>query len=98
MCKISYNADNQNVKYKNLFISAYNIQGISNKLDDTEFVNMLKQYDIIVSTETWLPKDQTITIDGYCNTNFNIYRKKNKNDRRCSGGISVLINCTKEYL
>ena len=76
----------------NLMISALNVNGLSNKLECPLLLETVNNYDIIILTETWLPENKTIEIDGYSNNvNLNIYRKKQKRERKCSGGIAVIV-------
>lgn len=46
---------------KNLSVASWNINGISDKLKDTDFVNTVKKFDICILLETWCT--DMITID-----------------------------------
>ena len=73
-------------------IGFWNINGLGNKLEDENFISILKKYEIICLTETWGLEsniDNLIIPDGY--QAFHHYRKnKHKKAKRNSGGIMVL--------
>ena len=71
-----------------LSIGSWNICGAKNKLNDPDFLELLKEHDIIILGETFADGD-TVHVDGYkCK---NLFRNaKHKKARRNSGGISVL--------
>ena len=59
-----------------------------NKLDDSDFINEISKYDILIFTECWISKFSNVNINGYeC---FVCPRQKcNKKAKRSSGGITV---------
>lgn len=69
-----------------LKIGSWNIQGLRDKADDSDFINILNDYDIFILSETWM--DKSANIDGYIQ--FSKYRKKSKNNR-IYGGITILV-------
>ena len=76
---------------KFLHLGVWNIEGLTNKLDNPDFISKIKDFDLISLVETWLPYgNQKINIDGYYS--FSKHRKqKAQNARRNSGGITILV-------
>jgi len=59
------------------------------KKESSDFVNILKNYDICFLYESWCDSNSNIQFNGYISHNF--YRKfKHKNAKRSSGGIVLL--------
>ena len=49
-----------------LRFASWNTEGLSGKLDDSEFVSNLNKFDIISLVETWLPHTSSnIHVDGF---------------------------------
>ncbi|CAB3996549.1 Hypothetical predicted protein, partial [Paramuricea clavata] len=76
-------------------VSAWNINGISNKVigDKTkneDFVNYIKSYDFVFLTETW--SSVSVNISGFKAISSNIAPPKSKHKSRPSGGITLLFN------
>ena len=46
-----------------LRLLSWNINGISRKKLDTEFINCINQYDIIFLSETWISKHTCLNLD-----------------------------------
>ena len=69
-----------------LRFASWNIEGLSGKLDDNDFVSNLSKCDIVSLVETWLPNTSSnIHVDGFYS--FSKCRKTvTKNSRRSSGG------------
>ena len=78
---------------KYLKFASFNVEGLSNKLDDNNFKREISKHDFITLVETWLPPDEQVHFEGY--TTFSLYRKMNPRAKRASGGITLLI---KEHL
>ena len=77
-------------KASTISIAAWNINGLSNKLDDEYFCKYVCKYDCIILTETWLGKE----LEPHCIADyipFSKTRQKAVNAKRNSGGISVLL-------
>ena len=74
---------------KKLVIGSWNINRISDKVDDIDFLNVIKQYDIIALNETWLSPDENIEVDGYYA--YSSSRNKSTSAFSYSGGIAFLI-------
>ena len=70
---------------KFLHLGVWNIEDLTNKLDNPDFISKIKNFDLISVAETWLPYgNQEINIDGYYS--FSEHRKeKAQNARRNSG-------------
>ena len=77
-----------------LRFASWNIEGLSGKLDDSEFVSNLNKFDILSLIETWLPHaSSNIQVDGFYS--FSKCRKTvSKNSRRSSGGITIFVKST----
>ena len=43
-------------KHRELRIISWNVNGLRKKLDDVDFIDYIKQHDIILLSETWLSK------------------------------------------
>jgi hypothetical protein len=68
----------------------YNVNGLLSKLEDSEFVNMLQNYDFVCLTETFLPFDfESILFDDY--VIFSSHAVKLSHQGRHSGGVVVMI-------
>jgi hypothetical protein len=74
-----------------LRFAVWNIEGLSCKLNDIDFISKLENFDLISLVETWLPYGQNnINIDGFFS--FSKNRKDiSQNSRRSSGGITILV-------
>ncbi|NQY54591.1 MAG: RNA-directed DNA polymerase, partial [Campylobacteraceae bacterium] len=70
-------------------ISAWNICGANNKINDPDFVQHLQLHDIVVLSETFAQND-TIKVKGFKSTNV-IRNNRHKKAKRSSGGVSILI-------
>ena len=79
-----------------LKIGTWNIEGLSTKLDDTDLISIISNFDIISLVETWLPYGQKFDIPGFYS--FSKCRKKlSHRSCRSSGGISILVkSCLKK--
>ena len=80
-----------------LRFGVWNIEGLSGKLNDTDFISKIAKFDLISLVETWLPYDNTdINIPGFYS--FSKCRKVlSRRSRRGSGGITILVkSCLKK--
>jgi len=76
-------------------VLSWNVHGLSlNKLEDTDFLNILVRNDIVFLYESWTSSTSEINIPGYVVHNF-FRRFQHKNAKRSSGGI---VLCIKESL
>ena len=75
---------------KNLKIGTWNINGIGDKFQDDDFVNIVHKYDILFLTETWLGPDESIDVPGYYI--YSQCRNKSSFINRNYGGIAILAN------
>ena len=77
--------------FKNsLSFGAWNVGGTKKHASDPDFVQLLSKHDLIVLGETFADDDSAHFQGFKC---INVYRKKkHKNAKRNSGGVSVLIN------
>ena len=68
---------------------SWNIRGLTiDKLDKNVIGNVIKQFDIVDFSETWLRDD--MDIDGFISLHF-MRDKIHKNAHRGAGGISVFM-------
>ena len=66
----------------------WNVQGISTKLRDSDFLAFISRYDVLIFTETWASATSHLEIKGH--SYFNCPRPKyNFSAKRNSGGIIV---------
>lgn len=68
---------------------SWNIEGLSGKLNDSDFLSKIGQFDLISLVETWLIDRSALNIDGFYS--FSKCRKMPMNARRNSGGITILV-------
>jgi hypothetical protein len=72
----------------------WNVQGLSTKLCDSEFLTLISAYDIVILTETWCSRNSNVKING-----FNEYAcprpTNSKRAKRDSGGI--VVYCSIKY-
>ena len=74
-----------------LRFAVWNIEGLSCKLNDIDFISKLENFDLISLVETWLPCGQNnINIDGFFSFSKN-REDISQNSRRSSGGITILV-------
>ena len=56
---------------------SWNIEGLSRKVADSDFISTIRQFDFISLVETWLSQDNCdLNLDGFYS--FSKCRKKNK--------------------
>ena len=79
--------ESKEIKY--LKFLTYNVEGLKSKLNDPSFLDMIKEYDVIVLLETWLDGKQSLNIDGFWD--YSQIRPKHEKAIRFSGGITILI-------
>ena len=65
--------------------------GLKRKLADTDFLDFVKQYDVIFLCETWLNRKETCNLDisGYQSDHIFGTKSKTAKRGRYSGGLSV---------
>ena len=74
---------------KLLKFCSWNIEGVTKKISDKNFIRDIKDYDFVTLVETWLPHDLSLEVDGFYS--FSKSRNKNAKAKRFSGGISLLV-------
>lgn len=74
---------------KLLKFCSWNIEGVTKKLSDNNFLRDIKEYDFVTLVETWLPHDLKLEIDGFYS--FSKTRNKHSKAKRHSGRISLLV-------
>ena len=72
---------------KRLKFCSWNIEGLSEKLDDKDFLLTINYFDCITLVENWL-NNNTVGIQGF---SFSKFRQKPDKAWRNSGGITVLV-------
>ena len=72
-------------------VLSWNVQGLTNiKINDEDFLNYIRKFDIILFFESWANNSACYDIDGFKCYPFN--RKiQNKKSKRSSGGIAIYI-------
>ncbi len=91
----------ENTNYSKLKIGFFNINGLVGETTfNTDFIEIIKNYDVITLTETWHKSSECIRkIKGNFPKNFNFIdnarNKKHKNSKRNSGGLLI---CYKKRL
>ena len=44
---------------------SYNLEGLSSKINNNEFLSHINKYDFITLVETWMPDGETLNISGF---------------------------------
>ena len=66
----------------------WNVQGLPKKLSDSDFLEIINEFDILIFTETWHAKTSKYDIENF--DSFSCPRPKcNKKAKRESGGVIV---------
>ncbi len=73
---------------KFLKFCSWNIEGLSGKSDDEDFLSIIDSFDFISLVESWL-SENTVNIQGFYS--FSKCRQKSNRAGRNSGGITVLV-------
>ena len=73
-------------KQNSISISYWNVQGIINKIQDTDFLKNITHHDIIGLGETWLTTGNKNMLNLSSYYDYSVVRKNNKR-----GGVSILI-------
>ena len=70
---------------------SWNVNGLTRKLADPDFLDVLSEFDIIFLQETWLSPKSTLNLEiqGYCSDHLLGNKSPNTKKGRYSGGISV---------
>ena len=69
---------------------SWNIEGLSRKINDSDFISTIGKFDFVSLVETWLSYDNSdLNIDGFYS--FSKCRKMPDNGFRNSGGITILV-------
>ena len=83
--------NNTNTTNKHISIAAWNVHRLSSKrnfkLKDEHFVDILKQHNIVLLSETWANRRCDLSVPGL--EHFSVYRSRPKNARRDSGGLTI---------
>ena len=75
---------------RRLSIVTWNVNGLSEKLKDDEFIRIISNNDMICLTETWTSVQSNIKLKGY--KSVHRIRHKNRRKGRRSGGIIFLLS------
>ena len=73
---------------KRLKFCSWNIEGLSGKLEDEDFLSTINSFDCITLVENWL-NNNTVDVQGFYS--FSKFRQKSDKAWRNSGGITVLV-------
>ena len=73
---------------KSLRFCSWNIEGLSTKLYDEDFLSIINSFDCISLVENWLSDPSVVNLPGFYSSKL---REKSKRANRNSGGITVLI-------
>ena len=68
--------------FSNIRFCSFNIEGLKNKLEETEFYDTISKCDFITLVETWLPDQYKVDIPNFYV--YSKYRKKHIKARRYS--------------
>ena len=87
MCFIAQRKSSFNVKSPRSFlhIGSWNVQGLSNKCLDSDFVRVINNFDIACIQETWLSSSHNVCLNGY--SYFRSDRNtRHRRSKRAAGG------------
>ena len=72
---------------------AWNINGLSRKLSDVDFIQLINSYDIILLSETWISDKHILNLEINDFERFYIYGQKTRGVKkgRQSGGYLYII-------
>ena len=73
---------------QNIKILSFNVEGLKPKLDDPNFLEFIKYYDISIFSEAWKAYTSKLNIEGFWD--YSQVKPKHKNAIRHSGGINIL--------
>ena len=71
---------------KSLKFCSWNIEGLSTKLHDEDFLSIVNSFDCISLVENWLSDPIVVNLPGFYS--FSKLRGKSKRANRNSGGIT----------
>ena len=76
---------------QDIHLLSWNINGLTRKLADPDFISLINNYDLIFLTETWLSKRSHVNLNVKDFDSVHLFRNKSKTTRRgrFTGGISV---------
>ena len=80
---------NSSMKNNTLKILSFNVENLTPKLDDQEFLSLMEGFDLCLFTETWLTSDEKIGLPSFWD--FHFVRAKKTKCGRNSGGISAFV-------
>ena len=72
---------------QNIKILSFNVEGLKPKLEDPNFLEFIKDYDISIFSKTWKADTSKLNIEGFWD--YSQVRPKHKNAIRHSGGITI---------
>ena len=72
-------------------ILSWNVNGLARKIVDPEFISIIKQYDLVFFTETWISKNTFFNFDVTDYSCVHLYGNKSRTTQRgrFSGGITL---------
>ena len=81
----------QGCREKEINILFWNVNGLGRKVSDIDFINTIKDYDLIFFSETWLHKNVNLNLDISGYESYHLFGNKSRHTRkgRYSGGISI---------
>ena len=65
---------------------AWNVNGLARKINDIDFVDKIKQYDLILLSETWISNKHSINLEIQGFDNFQIFGHKTRGVKK--GGMA----------
>ncbi len=74
-------------KLPNLLIGALNCHGLLEKLDDPNVIDLIRQNDILGTSETWLKEKDVVKVPGY--NFYPLHRKGGKGPTRGGNGFFI---------
>ena len=74
---------------QNINILSFNVEGLKPKLEDPNFLEFIKDYDISIFSETWKADTSKLNIEGFWD--YSQVRSKHKNAIRHSEPITILV-------
>ena len=68
---------------------SYNVEGLSSKINNNEFLSHINKHDFVTLAEIWMHDGESLNIPGFYS--FSKGRPKHRKAKRFPAGISVLV-------
>ena len=73
---------------QNINMLSFNVEGLKPNLEDSNFLEFIKDYDLSILSKTWKADTSKLNIEGFWD--YSQVRPRHKNATRHSGGITII--------